>query len=153
MWEGEDQEHWVARPPFDGSQPIKMMMMITMILILIMMFMIMIMVMIMTTNMMIMTTVMMSPLPVICYRQHRFPRLFLLFFFAKKFERSVQGNVILEEMIQAAPFLEADMLVSPGRTYSLQTIAPPICSSYGGNIGLSEAISSYLEVYGIWKCQ
>ena len=36
MWEGEDQEHWVARPPFDGSQRIKM---VTMLMLMLMMMM------------------------------------------------------------------------------------------------------------------
>ena len=37
MWEGEDQEHWVARPPFDGSQRIKMVTMLMMMLMMMMM--------------------------------------------------------------------------------------------------------------------
>ena len=55
-------------------------------------------------------------------------------------------------MIQAAPFPQADMLVSPPCVYSLQTIGP-IWSSYGGNFGLSEAIWIYLQAQGIWKWQ
>ena len=36
MWEGEDQEHWVARPPFDGSQRIKIMMMLVVMMVMLM---------------------------------------------------------------------------------------------------------------------
>ena len=36
MVEGEDQEHWVARPPFDGSQRIKIMMMLVVMMVMLM---------------------------------------------------------------------------------------------------------------------
>ena len=52
-------------------------------------------------------------------RQHLFPTHFFAPF---SFHRNFKEMSLLKEMIQAAPSLKADMLVSLGRTYSLQTI-------------------------------
>ena len=142
MWEGEDQEHWVARPPFDGSQRIKM-----------------------VTMLMMMLMMMMnngnddddddddnqaddddkndeSAASVEWYDT------VFSFFLSKEKSKEVSKEMsVWKEMIQAAPFPKADMLVSPRRTFSLQTI-DLICSSYdGANIAylkLSRAIWRFM---------